>query len=37
MTAERVVERLALVEAGGQHIEGGTAGSERGCVHRAAL
>ena len=37
MLAQRVVERLALVEAGHQHIDCGAAGSERGNVHRAAL
>jgi hypothetical protein len=37
MAGQRVVERLALVETGHQHIDCGAAGSERGSIHRAAL
>ena len=36
MTGQRIIERLALVEAGGQHVERGVPGSKRS-IHRAAL
>ena len=36
VTGQRIVERLALVEAGDQHVECGVPGSERS-IHCAAL
>ena len=37
VAGQRLVERLALVEAGDQDFDGGAPGGERGVLHRAAL